>query len=113
MRSIDKVKYDLGQKVYAYDEGKIIECQISRISIDEFGVNYTTKREEPLPGNFSMEPRYKYDECPQERLFAKKSEAIAYAIKRKNMLLQDKIRELGIDELKKELEEELKKEEKN
>ena len=113
MRTVDQVKYDIGQKVYVYDEGKIIECSIQRIFIDECGVVYGTDRKKTtLEVSSSMEARVEYVKYIQERLFAKKSEALAYAIKFKNMMLQDKIRELGIDELKKELEEELKREEK-
>lgn len=109
MRSIDKVKYDLGQKVYAYDEGKIIEGSIHSISIDEYSVAYDVEPDEktsPVKTSPTMsvaETSDDYIEFPQELLFAKKSDALVYAIGIKNMLLQDKIKEFGIAELVKEL----------
>lgn len=98
MRKIDQVKYDLGQKAYVYAEEKVVECRISCIHITEAGVSYDT-----TPDEIPMWDCDDYIEIPQEYLFAKKSEAIAYAIEKKNALLQDAIRNLGIDELKKEL----------
>lgn len=115
MRSIDQAKYDIGQKVYVYDINEIIECSILRISIDKDGVVYGTDHEKAVLGMFSDEARVEYVDYPQERLFAKKSEAIAYAIEFKSKLLQDKIgiRLLDIYKLKKELEKELEKENAN
>lgn len=115
MRSIDRAKYDIGQKVYAYEVNEIIECSIYRISIDENGVVYGTERKKTVPGMFSMETHEDYYDYPQDQLFAKKSEALAYAIEFKSKLLQDKIgiRLLDIYKLKKELEEELEKENAN
>lgn len=108
MRSIDQAKYDIGQKVYAYDERRdeIIECCICEICIGKSDIFYSIE-----PDGTSMSTRGDYLRAPQEQLFIKKSEAIARAIKVKNRLLQDEIRKLGIYKLKKELEEELKKEE--
>lgn len=103
MRSIDRAKYDIGQKVYVYDNNSIIECSIRRISIDQYGVIYGTDHEKAVLGMFSDEARVEYVDYPQEQVFAKKSEAIAHAIEFKNMLLKDTIRNLGINELKKEL----------
>ena len=115
MKIVAEVKYDIGQKVYVYEEGRIIECSIYSISIDENGVVYGTERKNTVPGMFSMETHEDYYDYPQHQLFAKKSEALAYAIEFKSKLLQDKIgiRLLDIYKLKKELEEELKKENAN
>lgn len=65
MKSFDQVKYGLGQKVYAYDEGKIIEGSIHSISIDEYSVVYDIELDEktsPVKTSSTMSVVETYDD---------------------------------------------------
>lgn len=119
MKIFDQVKYDLGQKVYAYDEGKIIEGSIWSISVSNYGVVYEIELDEQTspvktsPTMSVVETSDDYIEFPQEHLFTKKSDVLAYAIKEKNAQLQNMREKLGIDELGKELAEAKEEEKRN
>lgn len=110
MITTDQAKYDIGQKVYAYDQGEITEYFIKDIHIDEFGVFYDIEPDETF-----VDYHCSYDEYSQKRLFDKKSEALAYAIgiETKEAEFQAERMIRFIDELKKELAEAKKEEKRN
>lgn len=118
MRKIDKVKYDIGQKVYIVDRyaDEPTECTIAEIRISAFRegiiaqyfIDYQQAKRNWSDGAESVEGKR---ECRQESdLYPSKSAALAKTLMERERSLREFIEKCDIEGLKGKLEEALKEE---